>query len=445
MSLLVAAAVLVVGSLDGAAMAQKGDRGGGGGDGGQKSGGGGGGGGSGQGNKGGGGGGGSGQGNKGGGGGGGDRGNKSSGSSSNRGGDSNSAKLNAAPKKNSSNNNNPAPSVVQPKSGTDPLANPATKANKNPSDPTQREAFYRGSDKKSDRDRSDNDRDRDKDRVRAIVGDKNVGDKNNDRDRNVDNNRDRDRDRDRNNGWADSARRNWNNYDRNQLPFRYGWWNAYGVNNYPVYSPYRYSRWQNQPYYWWGSTSPRVLGTWFAYNWNQPAYWNYGPGANIYYQDDYVYYDGKQTVPADSYYKRVYDLAHSVPKIDQAEAEKMDWTPLGVFAVSREDNQESDRSLQLAVSREGVISGTYFNREKNEVHPLAGMVDKKSQRAAWAFADDTDDSIVFETSIYNLTNATTSVMVHFGPKAGDAQVWKLARLEQPEQQAATTSAQRDLP
>jgi hypothetical protein len=264
-------------------------------------------------------------------------------------------------------------------------------------------------------------------------------------------NRDRDRDRNggRNNGWADSARRNWNNYDRNQLPFRYGWWNAFGVNNYPIYSPYRYNRWQNQPYYWWGSTSPRVLGSWFAANsWDRPAYWNYGPGANIYYQDDYVYYDGKQTVSADSYYKRIYDLAHSVPEISKEEAEKMDWTPLGVFAVSREEGQESDRSLQLAVNRDGVISGTYFNREKNEVRPLAGMVDKKSQRAAWAFADNTDEAIVFETAIYNLTSPTTNIMVHYGPSAGDAQIWKLARLEQPEQSAstsATSAIQRDLP
>ena len=306
---------------------------------------------------------------------------------------------------------------------------------RNSSGGAKREAFYRGSDK-SDRDR---DGDRDKDRVRGIVSDRN-----NDRDKNADRDRDHDRNRDRNNGWADSARRNWNNYDRNRLPFRYGWWDAFGVNNYPVYSPYRYSRWQNQPYYWWGSTSPRGLGSWFVFNWDRPAYWNYGPGSNIYYQDDYVYYDGKQNATADSYYKRVYDLAHSVPKIDQAEAEKMDWTPLGVFAVSREEDQESDRSLQLAVNRDGVISGTYFNRQKNEVHPLAGMVDKKSQRAAWAFADDTDDSIVFETSIYNLTDPTTSVMVHFGPKPADAQIWKLVRLEQPDQQSAS-APQHQLP
>ncbi len=144
---------------------------------------------------------------------------------------------------------------------------------------------------------------------------------------------------------------------------------------------------------------------------------------------------------ADSYYERLNDLAHDIPKIDEDEAEKMDWKPLGVFAVRRENESDSDRTMQLAVNRDGVITGTYFIPSKNQARPLAGRVDEHSQRASWTFTDDDrKDPVIFETSIYNLTKSSTNIMVHFGPKQSDAEVWQLVRLEGPE--AETASSQR---
>jgi len=136
---------------------------------------------------------------------------------------------------------------------------------------------------------------------------------------------------------------------------------------------------------------------------------------------------------ADRYYERLDNLAHDIPNIDQDAAEKMDWKPLGVFAVRRENESESDRTMQLAVNRDGVITGTYFIPSKKQARPLAGRVDEHSQRASWSFTDDkSKDPVIFETSIFNLTKPTTNIMVHFGPKQGDAEVWQLVRLEEPE-------------
>jgi hypothetical protein len=132
------------------------------------------------------------------------------------------------------------------------------------------------------------------------------------------------------------------------------------------------------------------------------------------------------------HYQQVYDLAHSVPNISEAEAEQMDWAPLGVFAAMRQNEADSQRAMQLAVNRNGVLTGTYMNRSNGHVHPLSGMVDERTQRAAWAFADGQQKKVVFETGIYNLTRDEASIMVHFWPSADDTEVWQLVRLEQPE-------------
>ena len=173
------------------------------------------------------------------------------------------------------------------------------------------------------------------------------------------------------------------------------------------------------------------MTNWIVFGWDRPYYWDYGPGGNIYYRDNYVYYDNNQYLPVNQYYREVYDLAHSVPKIDPSQAEQMDWKPLGVFAAMR-DNDPNQRTLQLAVNKNGVLSGTYYNTQNGQVHPLTGMVDDRTQRAAWAFADGEHPEIVFETSIYNLTEPESSMMVHFGPQASQAETWCLVRLERPE-------------
>jgi hypothetical protein len=308
-------------------------------------------------------------------------------------------------------------------------------SNMSRSNSQSRQSFYRGSDStKSDRNRSDRDADR---------GDRSKSDRDidrGDRDRNDRDFNRRDRDRD----FADRVRRDWDRRDRDDRPFRYGWWDNYGLAGFPIYSPWRYSWWRDRPYYWWGWSSPRGLTDWLVYGFDRPAYWNYGPDGNIWYDNDYVYYDGRRTMYCDDYYDYLDDLARDIPNIDKSEAEKMDWKPLGVFAVRRENETDSDRTMQLAVNHDGVITGTYFNEKKKETRPLAGRVDERTQRATWRFADTkkNEDDTIFETSIYNLTKPSANVMVHFGPKASDAEIWQLVRLEQPESDSNRQTSQQ---
>jgi hypothetical protein len=317
------------------------------------------------------------------------------------------------------------------------------------SDSGRSQSFYRG-DSGRDGDRGDRDRiasrSSDRDRDSSRFSDR-------DRDRDRDSNRFFDRDRDRggrDRDFVDRVRRDWDHdWDRGNhrnYPFRYGWWDTVGWRGYPGWFPYGYARWRDRPYYWWGWASPVGLASWLVFDWDRPYYWGYGPGRNIYYEGDYVYYDGRRTMSANDYYAYLDDLASDVPNIDEASAEKMEWKPLGVFAVRRENETNSDRTLQLAINRDGVISGTYFINDKKEAHPVVGRVDKRTQRATWKLADKKDgQDVIFETSLNNLTRDSANVMVHFGPKASDAEVWQLIRLEAPESSSSGQSSEAELP
>jgi hypothetical protein len=330
-------------------------------------------------------------------------------------------------------------------------------AQRRDSGPQQRQSFYRGGD--SDRsqrqqfDRSRSDRDRQADRPDDRRDSRDFRDARDrqfdaDRDRQARNRQDWRDDRDDSRRTADRIRRDWNrNWDRGYVPFRTGLWDNYGAVGWPVYSPWRYSRWQNQPNFWWGSTPATALTDWFVFG-GRPMFWSYGPGGNYYYRDNYVYYNNQRYMPVDDYYDSIRDQARNVPQIDPQEAERMDWAPLGVFAATRENETASHRVLQLTANREGVITGTYFNQEQERVRPILGRVDEQSQRAAWTFADGEQDHIVFETSIYNLTRPESDMMVHFGPSANQTEVWQLVRLEQPDVSASAPTGgpnSRDVP
>lgn len=78
-----------------------------------------------------------------------------------------------------------------------------------------------------------------------------------------------------------------------------------------------------------------------------------------------------------------------------------------------------------------MIAGTYYNTGTDTVRPVKGMVDKKSQRAAWTFADGKNTDIIMETGIYNLTQDETEALVHF--RKDKTQQWLMVRLKEPPQ------------
>lgn len=108
--------------------------------------------------------------------------------------------------------------------------------------------------------------------------------------------------------------------------------------------------------------------------------------------------------------------------------------PLGVFALSQLDTTMSNTMLQLAVDKQGIIKGAYYNTSTLAARPVKGSVDRQTQRAAWSFADGKNTDIVMETGIYNLTLDQTEALVHFGKDK--TQRFLMVKMEQPQKEDA---------
>lgn len=154
------------------------------------------------------------------------------------------------------------------------------------------------------------------------------------------------------------------------------------------------------------------------------AYYDYGD--NVTYEDGTVYYGEEPVATAEQYYEEAGQIADS-----GQEPQDEEWLPLGVFAVVAEPTQtQTERVVQLALNKEGVIRGNFQDFLTDKVIPVMGAVDKKTQRVALKI--EGNDSVVVETGLYNLTNDEVPLLVHFGPDRQEPRT--LIRLQQPEGQ-----------
>ncbi len=237
----------------------------------------------------------------------------------------------------------------------------------------------------------------------------------------------------RNNWWPGHCHDGW---------FNNNWWNGHNHG----WCGWHYHYWNNNygPNYWWTVPVWGAMTSWWNWGtypqevWSEPVYYDYGDGGNVTYQDNSVYIGGDEICTADEYAQSAADLATVAPPADETQAESAEWMPLGTFAVvGNEQETEPSRVVQLAVSKEGIISGSLYNTQTDAAQSVQGQVDKETQRVAMRIADS--DTVVIETGIYNLTQDQTPILVHFGTDRTEN--WMLVRLENPEgsDDAATPS------
>ena len=219
--------------------------------------------------------------------------------------------------------------------------------------------------------------------------------------------------------------------DHHHVPFCSDWWS--GHNHSVFFLSWHNRNWRNEPFFWWHTCSAPILSTWIDFGWNYPCYWDYGPGEYVTYYNNTVYVDGQRYGTSLEYYAQVRGLARSVPALTPDQLAAIDWLPLGVFSVSRPGAAAANELLQLAVSKDGMLSGTLFDQQTGTARPVQGMVDQATQRAAWCFADAPNDGLVVETSLFNLTEQECTALAHLGPVT--TEYWQLVRLEQPAGQA----------
>ncbi len=217
--------------------------------------------------------------------------------------------------------------------------------------------------------------------------------------------------------WHNNWHNNW--HDCNHW-YNNDWWRRHGWN-YPYYPNYNYWGW---------AAWPAVTG-WVDYGWQQPVSYNYGD--NVYYQGDQVYYGDQPVATATEYADQAAAIATNIPA---TKPDAKDWMPLGVFAMTHDGEPtgaDPTMFLQLSVSKQGIINGTWQNTATDESQQIEGMVDKQTQRAAWTPVGK--DRPIMETGIVNLTQETTPALVHFAD--GSTQQWLLVRLDKPKEGEAT--------
>jgi hypothetical protein len=234
------------------------------------------------------------------------------------------------------------------------------------------------------------------------------------------------------NRWGNGIRVGWPAFHHNTW-FRPNWWAAHphAFCGWHYWHRFHVHGWA----FWWSRPAWPAFSTWFVWRapaavWSQPIFYDYGQGGNVVFQDNRVFIDGQQVATADEFAQSAAALATVPPPASEEEAAQVDWMPLGTFAVSM-DQKEIEPSLviQLAVSKEGVISGTVYNTQTEQAQTVQGQVDKETQRVAFRIA--ASDSFVAETGLYNLTQDEAPLLVHYGSEK--TETWLLIRLEQPQE------------
>lgn len=171
-----------------------------------------------------------------------------------------------------------------------------------------------------------------------------------------------------------------------------------------------YARHNYYPYYfdsglnWWAAPSWGVINNWVSTDWTYPVYYDVSG-----YQSQLV---GEPVEAAPGY---------TVPTTG-------DWLPIGTFAAVRSLDQASNPTMfvQLAVSKDGDVAGSYYNSALDQVHPLEGQIVTDPQQIAWVIGDR-PNSPLMTTGVYDATQDVVPVQVHY--PEGTEQSWVLVRLQ----------------
>ena len=149
---------------------------------------------------------------------------------------------------------------------------------------------------------------------------------------------------------------------------------------------------------------------------------------NVTYVEGNVYYGDEVVATEEQYYNEAEEIAAT-----GGETENEEWLPLGVFAFIKEPGQtETDKVVQLALNKEGVVRGNLQDMLTDKVTPVSGAIDKETQRVAIQL--EGVDDVVIEVGLYNLTNDEVPILIHFDENRRQSAT--LIRLKNPEEENA---------
>jgi hypothetical protein len=85
--------------------------------------------------------------------------------------------------------------------------------------------------------------------------------------------------------------------------------------------------------------------------------------------------------------------------------------------------------VELAINKQGVLAGTWYNESTQVSRSLKGMLDPDTQKVAIGFADGKNTNCSLETGIQNLTQDEAPALLHHGKDESTPVL--MVRLKQP--------------
>ncbi len=172
-------------------------------------------------------------------------------------------------------------------------------------------------------------------------------------------------------------------------------------------------------FHWGVETTWPSLVVWLPWQMSRPIYYYYGSDGMVYYSatEDFAY-----LTPVSSREQFVAEAARIANTQRPLPRSQSDWLPLGMFALASDDESSAmpKRYISLAISKQGAVTGAYFDVANNEMLEIQGGIDPQNQRAAWKFVGR--DWPIMESGLYNLTKEESTLLIHTSPRRTDTQL-----------------------
>ena len=154
--------------------------------------------------------------------------------------------------------------------------------------------------------------------------------------------------------------------------------------------------------------------------------WEYEYNDNVLMEEETVFINEDPVAVREDYIEMGEELADAE---QPPETEEVEWLSLGVFVMATSDEDlDPQMMLQLVLSKDGTVGGTYHHFATDSTRAVHGSLDKETQRLAFKIGEGNDN--IVEAGLESLTRDEAPLWVHFdGGKR--TQTWTLVRLEAP--------------
>jgi hypothetical protein len=117
------------------------------------------------------------------------------------------------------------------------------------------------------------------------------------------------------------------------------------------------------------------------------------------------------------------------------------YLPLGVYTFAPVGQNDATGMFHFALSKQGVLRGSYYDLKTDKQENIQGSVDKKTGVVAFTVAPDS--KVVYQTTLRDLTSQSGPVAVH--DAGGKTTEWTIARAEKNPSEAKTGKPSSEAP